>query len=128
MHLDCHSHPAHYITSAVEHPAFLHLGLLARAHESNSGSGEAEGGTVVCPNSVVTPLVGPPAVAEYERVGQAVAIDLQREAARGPFSQQPATHLRDGCQWSKIGGTNDFESLVAYSRPLPTLMIMVQKI
>ena len=42
------------------------------------------------------PLVGPPAVAEYERVGQAVAIDLQREAARGPLSQQPATHLRGG--------------------------------
>ena len=36
--------------------------------------------------------------------------------------------VRGGCQWSKFGGTNDFRSLVPYPRPLPTLMIMVQKI
>ena len=43
-------------------------------------------------------------------------------------STREATYLRGGCQWSKFGGTNDLGSLVAYPRPLPTLMIMVQKI
>ena len=37
-------------------------------------------------------------------------------------------NLRGGCQWSKFWGTNDLGSLVAYPRPLSTLMIMVQKI
>ena len=46
----------------------------------------------------------------------------------GNSSAQSTLNLRGGCQWSKFGGTNDLGSLVAYPRPLPTLMIMVQKI
>ena len=41
---------------------------------------------------------------------------------------EPVRLVRGGCQWSEFEGTHDFRLLVPYPRPIPTLMIMVQKI